>query len=379
MPESRLKILHTGLSLEPGGMENGLVNVAGLLDPAAFDVHVCCLERRGSFADRLPNPANVTVLDKPQGFSWPTVLGLAKVIWRLEPDVIHSHNLGPLVYSVAATGLGMWRPILHGEHGQLINEQLTPPFLKRRRHYYRACRKVHTVSNSLRLHLIGLGFAPEKIISITNGVDTSRFTPVSREAARQKLNLPTAGPFIGIVGRFEKNKRHADLFEAFAKLVQRIPTAQMLVVGGGGPENDRIIALGKASPAAGQIHFTGFQSDPRPYYQAMDLLASPSFFEGLSNAVLEAMACGVPALCHNACGNTEVVTNDVDGFVADLTSVDRLALRLGNILADPSRLAEVSRKARAKVEKDFSITSMVRGYEKVYRELAGRSGMPNGQ
>lgn len=371
MSPPRLKILHTVQSLEPGGMENGVVNVARMLDPRQFEVHVCCLERRGAFADRLPNPDHVTILDKPLGFSWPTVFRLAKLIWRLRPHVIHSHNLGPLVYSALATGFGRWRPILHGEHGQLVNDQATPRLLQMRRRYYRACRQVHTVSHSLRQHLIEHDLPAGKIIALVNGVDTGRFTPAARGAARQQIGLPVAGPVIGIVGRIDQNKRHADLITAFERLGPQLPAAQLLVVGGTGPECERVKQLCQSSPAAARIHFAGFQSEPSPYYQAMDLLASPSFAEGLSNVVLEAMASGVPVLCHDACGNTEVIQHGVDGFVADLTSPDQLAAHLAAILGDEVRLAEVSRQARAKVERDFSMASMVRGYERVYREVAG--------
>src|SRR6188472_3490772 len=117
MARVRKKILHVVLSLEPGGMENGLVNVASRLCSEEFEVHVCCLERGGDFIQRLPNPAHVSVLKKPSGFSFRTVAALAKVISEVRPTLVHSHNLGPLIYSSLATGFGLSRPILQGEHG----------------------------------------------------------------------------------------------------------------------------------------------------------------------------------------------------------------------------------------------------------------------
>lgn len=77
MNPPRIKILHVVLSLEAGGMENGVVNLTHALDPAEFDVHVCCLDRAGEFATRLTRSDCVHVLDKPPGFSWCAAIVLA--------------------------------------------------------------------------------------------------------------------------------------------------------------------------------------------------------------------------------------------------------------------------------------------------------------
>ncbi|MFM8469193.1 MAG: glycosyltransferase family 4 protein [Limisphaerales bacterium] len=100
--------------------------------------------------------------------------------------------------------------------------------------------------------------------------------------------------------------------------------------------------------------------------------ATPSIFEGLSNAVLEAMACGVPCLAHTACGNAEVITSGSDGFLGALDSVDLLAAELHRVLANPAELSATGQRARARVMKDFSMDAMVRNYARIYREVAGR-------
>ncbi|MBI3878134.1 MAG: glycosyltransferase family 4 protein [Verrucomicrobia bacterium] len=370
--DERIRILHVVLSLEPGGMENGVVNVARMLNPEEFEVHVACLERRGVYADRLPNPANCVVLDKPPGFSWPTVRRLVSLISRVQPHVIHSHNLGALVYSIWSTAWGFWKPILQGEHGQLVGEQGRPQMLRRRARYYARCAKVHTVSHSLRQHLVDLGLPAKRIVALVNGVDMKRFAPGDCATARRQIGIPVEGPVVGIVGRFDKIKRHAHMIEAFALLVRQLPGAQLLIVGGGGPERENVERLVRESPVGKQIHLVGFQGEPCPYYQAMDVLASPSIAEGLSNVILEAMACAVPVLCHGACGNTEVISHGVDGLVSDLKEVEGLARELHAALAGPERLAAMGRAARTKIEAKFSIANMVRQYEALYREIAGR-------
>ncbi len=370
MPSEPVKILHVVFSLDPGGMENGLVNVAGALPPEKFQVHVCCLERAGAFAARLPDPRNVYVLNKRSGFSPRTVLDLARLIRRLKPHVIHTHNLGPLIYGSLATGLGRWKPILHGEHGSLQPDQLVPRRIRERRFFYRTCSCIHTVSHDLTKQLHEMGFQRSRMVTVINGVDTARFVPPSsRSEARKKIGLPDKALVIGIVGRFAALKRHEDLMEAFEVLAKKFTNAHLLVVGGGGPDEEKILARLNRSPAKDRVRITGFQSDPLPFYQAMDLLTAPSLHEGMSNAVLEAMACGVPALAHLVCGNSEMISSGVHGIVSDLSSIEKLRVELENALAEPEKLAGMGRKAREKVVAGFSLAGMAASYGKLYSEL----------
>lgn len=371
MTSRRLRILHVVFSLEPGGMENGIVNVARGLPADEFEVHVCCLERGGAFVERLPHPENVVVLGKPPGFSARAALGVARHAARIGAHLLHPHNLGPLTYAALGSGFGLWKPVLQGEHGVFQGDQGSPARLRQRQRLYRACRKVHTVSESLRRYLIEHGFPAEKITAIINGVDTQRFQPVDKAAVRTHLGLPAHGQFIGIVGRFDPNKKHLLLIEAFNRVAAQLPGARLVIVGDKGAEKDKIHAAAQASPARDRIHLAGFQANPTPWYQALDLLAAPSIFEGLSNAVLEAMACGVPCLAHHACGNAEVITSGADGFLAALDTTELLAAELHRVLAMPSELAAVGQRARARVDRDFSMAAMVRNYARIYREVAG--------
>lgn len=373
MANRPLKILHVVFFLEPGGMENGVVNITRALDPAEFEVHFCCLERPGAFVERLPHPENVHVLGKKPGFSVKTVLDLAKLIAKLKPHVIHSHNLGPLIYSGISSAFGTLCPVLQGEHSLLTPDECSPRRLRQRRILYRGCRKVHTVSKELRDQLLQLGFPPAKVEVIVNGVDTTRFIPADKQTARKQINLGQldAKAFvIGMVGRFGAFKRHSLLIDAFNEVAAERPDLHLLLVGDGGPESARVRDQGQKSPVSNRIHFAGFQQDVRPYYQAMDLLVVPSVNEGLSNAILEGMACSLPVLANQVCGNAEVIHHKQDGLVADLDTAKKLAEELKNVLAVPSDLAKMGQMARENVVSRFSIKRMVEQYETLYRNVA---------
>ncbi len=366
-----IRILHVVFSLDPGGMENGLSNLAQRLPVDEFDIHVCCLEREGAFARRFPSPSQIYTLNKAEGFSLHSLVGLARLIARIQPHIVHSHNLGTLIYASLATGGGRWKSILHGEHGQLTGEHCEPRRLRQRHNYFRRCQRLHTVSQSLTDHFAEFGFDRSRFDVIVNGVDVDRFKPGDKQQAKAEWGIPPDAPTIGILGRFGPFKRHDLLLDAFDDLARKLPQARLLIVGGGGPEEDKIQRKARAGLVTDRIHFTGFQEDPRRCYHAMDLLVIPSINEGLSNALLESMASGVPALCNKeACGSDEVIEHGVDGFVADISDRASLAANLVSSLSSPARLIDMGRAARKSVERKFSIDKMVQDYQRIYREIA---------
>ena len=366
--EPPIKVLHVLDSLAPGGLENGVVNVASRLQGRGFDLHAACLRFRGDFAERMPRPEQVVVLGKTGGFSPRAVLALRRHIRATGAEVIHSHNLGTLIYAVLATLGGRTHPIVHGEHGQLQPQDLTPKRLAQRRWFFQCCRRIHVVSGSMREHLHDLGLDPQARVLVTpNGVDSDRFQPApDRDRAKEAIGLAAGDVVVGIVGRLVALKRHEMLFDAFAALAAALPRLRLLVVGDGGADRERLIQAMRAHPQAGRILWAGHQNRLAPYYQAMDLLAAPSEIEGLSNAVLEAMACGVPVLAHAACGNAEVIRDGDNGYLAQIDDAGTLAGCLQRVLGDPAALAAAGAAARASVLARYSMEAMVDGYRQMY-------------
>jgi glycosyltransferase involved in cell wall biosynthesis len=370
MMSNRLRVLHVQHSLAPGGMENGVVNVACALPSDEFEIHVCCLECSGDFAARLPKPENVTELHKGDGFSLRTIWELLCLIRKLRPDVIHTHNLGALIYGVPATLFGRLCPILHGEHGVPDEGVDAVRRKKQRRWLYSVAKKVHTVSYSLRDYFLESGFSNKKIIALINGVDTERFCQGNLGESRKKLGIAEDVPVVVIVGRLIASKGHKVLFKAFEKLITEFPDAILLVVGDGGDAQESIREAARCCSVSDHIRLEGYQSDTVRYYQAADLLVAPSTIEGLSNVVLEAMACGLPSLLHDACGNREVIESNVDGVIADLSKPDDLARELIQLFRAPQKMRELGDRARQTVVQRFSMRRMAMAYADAYREVA---------
>lgn len=364
-------ILHVVFSLEPGGMENGLVNVARRLDPREFAVHVCCLERAGEFMRRLPPAIGITVLAKTAGFSPPTVLKLRGLLNQLQPAVIHTHNLGPLFYAALANALGRPQiPLLHGEHGMLTPGERSGWRYWLRRALYQRCTAVHAVSHTLQEYYQARGFHHPRMTTILNGVDSEHFTPGDRQTARQTVGLPPGATVLGMMGSFQRRKRHQEVIAAFQSLAGEFPHVHLLLVGARGPESAAVSEQARHGPHADRIHLIPYQEDPRPFYQAMDLLLVASENEGLSNAALEAMACGVPVLAGQVCGNTEIISPGLNGWLEPLDTAQTIARALRHCLTPPDKLTAAGKAARAIVVQRFSVNDMANLYARLYRELA---------
>ncbi len=370
----RLRIAHVVDSLGSGGMENGICNVANALAGSGFDIHVCCLRERGAFAERMPEPSQVRSIDKGPGFALRHGASLRRLLAAMQPDLVHTHNLGPLIYTALASRFGRRWPILHGEHAALTEAERGLKKMVLRKGLYRCCRRVHTVSRSLTDELLALGFRRPAVETVENGVDCDRFRPAAGEDDGPGLPGLEGLRIIGNVGRFGAFKRQEMLVEAFDLLAAEAPGIGLLLVGDGGPRAEAVRRRVAQSPFAERIHVAGFQQDTSPFYRRMEILAVPSTTEGMSNAILEAMASGVPVLTHDSCGGEEILGGTGAGLVRPLGDAETLAGALREMLEAPETLASMGASGRGLAVEKYSLAAMARRYGALYREIAGRGG-----
>ena len=359
-----------------GGMENGVANVSRNLPPRHFDLHVCCLRSSGVFSKRLKNPDQVYSLNKPPGLSIKCIIKLRSHILRIRPDIIHTHNLGPLIYTSIASFFARKQTIIHGEHAELTDCDLTVRRNFARRLFYPRCYAVHTVSNQLSRQLIELGFTTTNIQTIRNGVDQEKFAPTHNKVnAKEKLALPFLPDdsfVIGAVGRFGLHKRHSILVSAFDQLADHHDEVILVIAGDGGPEKTSTLKKISESKHKDRIHWLGFQEDIVAFYQGIDLLVAPSANEGMSNAVLEAMACAIPVLANKACGNAEILSGSGGGIVASMRNDSELTSILSRLVKSRKSLEAQGAAACQAVAAQFSIQRMAADYSEVYQRASGR-------
>jgi teichuronic acid biosynthesis glycosyltransferase TuaC len=224
----------------------------------------------------------------------------------------------------------------------------------RRRHLTRALSRadrIFAVADSLKQLAVSLGIPPGKIRVVGNGVDVERFSPVSREAAREALGIARDALVLISVGGLTERKGFHRVIDCLPDLVHRFPGLQYLIVGAAGPEGDwgerlrrQVMELG----LEGTVRFLGFVPPEclRGPLSAADVFVLATRNEGWANVFLEAMACGLPVVTTDVGGNREVVCKDSLGSVIPFGDKPALCEAISGGLARRWDREDIMRYAR---------------------------------
>lgn len=250
--------------------------------------------------------------------------------------------------------------------------------------FYNCFDGIVTNSDEISGQLRGLGVITP-IVVISNGVDLGRYRackhPAERLRARRALGLSSSGPVLLSVGAICPRKGTDLLIEAWTRLLQHHPDAELLLVG---PRHDlnnpnlrdfhaKIEKLISNAEHPKRVHLLGVQNDMNGIYAAADLVILPSSREGMPNAVLEAMACERPVLLTPFLGQTPAIGRPGVEFEQSGRSPDALSAAIGRLLNDPARRANLVRSGRAWVEQTLDVEQSLDQFAEFYRQAADRT------
>jgi sugar transferase (PEP-CTERM/EpsH1 system associated) len=372
-------VMHLVESLEVGGMENGVVNLANLIDKERFKLSVCCLSHPGSLSQKL-DPAEVAVfsLNWKGGVSPALFFQLARHFRDAEVQVVHTHGWLTLLYGSVAALLARVPVLINGEHGTFHLDNF------RRRATYRALSfLVHryvAVSFSLEQKLRRIiAHGRERILCIPNGVDVQRFSPRSEAevaALRSSLGLPAGALVIGSVGRLEPVKNYQMLLRVFARLSLEEATLQCVLVGDGSLR-EALAGLARELGVADRVHFTGKVDQPHQAMHLLDLFVSSSLSEGMSNTILEAMACGMPVVATEVGDSGHLVREGETGFLVPSEDAPGLEHAIKKVLSNAVLRREMGTRARASAVESYGISRMIDRYQELYfKSISEKVGLP---
>ena len=369
-------ICHIIYQLDYGGLENGLVNLINAMPPQRYRHAILCLTHATRFRDRL-HRSDVSILEahKRDGKDPGCYLRVGRMIRRLRPDIVHTRNLTAVDMVVPARLAGVTR-IVHSEHGldAIELDGANRKYNLLRRLVRPLISRQIAVSADLERWLSSvIGVADARLSRVYNGVNTVRFKPGARTRARLPAGFtPVDGIVIGAVGRLEPIKDQVTLARAFVKLLERAPALReqlRLVIIGEGRLRGPVEAVLRTAHALELAWLPGFRDDMPDLYHDIDLFALPSRREGISNTLLEAMACGLPVVATGVGGTPEIVPDGQVGRLVPAADADGLAEAIHAYVADPELRARHGTAARKWVEERFSMEAMVRGYLAVYDAL----------
>ncbi len=362
-----LRILHTESSLGWGGQEIRVLTEARGVARRGHEVLLAAPRESRIHAEALG--FGIIALPLPigrKGLLGPYALRRL-LAWR-RFDVVNTHSsTDSWNAALACATLRAPPPIVRTRHISAA----APRNAATRWLYTRAASRIVTTGEKLRAQVIEeTGARPGNVVSIPTGIDLERFRPADRARARAALGLVPEGPIVGIVATLRSWKGHRHLLAAFAGLAR---ADARLVIVGDGPQRAALEALAVDLALGERVRFAGNQADVAPWMQALDVFCLPSYAnEGVPQALMQAMACGLPVVTTPVGSIEEIVTNGVTGVLVPPEDPVRLRAALAALLDDPARREALGRAARAAALERFGEDRMVDRMLAVFREVARR-------
>ncbi len=320
------------------------------------------------------------------------LIGLLRVVREFDPDIVNAGTPKAGLLGMLAARLCRVPQRVYALLGLRLETTTGAKrlVLKQAERTAVACaRTVVCVSESLRRRAAELGlFDASKTMVLgpgsLSGVDVERYQPRAREfpeavQLRRQLALAEGAPVVGFVGRLTRDKGVGDLLLALEQVVwPRFPDARALLIGDFEVGDPVPTAVRDRLRADRRVVLPGFSSDTAPCYSVMDVLAFPSYREGLPNAPLEAAASGVPVAGYAATGTVDAVADGVSGTLVPVGDALALGEAICSYLGDEGLQRQHGEAGRERAVREFRHEIVWAAWERLYRELLGAARVKPG-
>jgi polysaccharide deacetylase family protein (PEP-CTERM system associated) len=376
-PRRRVVFIIDRIGTGQAGTENQLLKIIEGLDPDRFELHLVCLADHPWFSAHRGSLNCHSYIFEVNRFKRPTTyvnfLRLVEMLRSLRADVVHTFfPVGNIVGVLAARMAGV-RHVISSRRD--YGEWMRQDYLLATRFANRHVERI--LVNSPRVKELTRRvekFDPGRIDVILNGIDITRFSQLPRdESLKHELNIDPQKKIVGIVANFRPMKRHETFVHAVREILAIRDDVEFLLLGQSMSLDNvqpKIESLAEKLGVRQRMHFLGSRRDVLRFLSIMDVGVNCSEGEGLSNAIIEYMAVGLPCVVSDSGGNPDLVTNGIHGAVFPLGDAKALASEIMQLLDDSRRREKYARAARRRVEEDLSLPVMIRNFENYYDMLA---------
>jgi len=362
------RILFVVHSLNMGGLERMVVELANALDPNGYIPFICCIATAGALAAEFNRPENLFVIGNVGRVNVQSCTSVYQLIKRHRIDVVHSHNMAGLLYGFAGAKLRRI-PLVHTNHGFAPPDSDSRTLTLVERWMSARVDRYVCVSETLK-RTVTARWRPrdDSVTVIYNGVR------IPHDPGRPGAPRPGEA-IIGSVGRLNSIKNYPLLLRSFSEIVRTFPLSRLEFIGDG-PEYGPLVALRDKLSLGDKVVFRGSTRNVRDHLDAIDIFVLPSLSEGLSMSILEALSLRKVCVVSNVGGNTEIIRDGVNGFLFESNDEQALTETLSHVIGkiDTPALDQVRANALETIRGRFSLDSMVSAYCTLYDEVArGRS------
>lgn len=369
------------LEATAGGARTHVLQLLRGLNPKRFRVTlVASAERDPRFRDEINQlrASGVEVIEVPMvrriaPFHDTTALAeLCSVLRSIRCDVVHTHASKAGVLGRVAARLCGVRTVIHTPHTFYF--QAKEGLVRR---WYRAIERLllrftdRTVvlgESQRRLVRREFGLSRSRTALIENGVDSAFFSPRGlRSSMREQFGIPLDAPTVGTISRCVPQKGCDVMVRAMAKVTEHVPECYCLFVGEG-PLRQETMDLAQRLGIAERFIWRDFSEDPREVYEAVDVFALASRYEGMPYVLLEAMVMGLPVVATAVTGNVDVVVDGETGFLVAPDRPDAFAQALLKLLRDAEKARAMGAAGRARVARRFTMSRFIRSMAALYSQ-----------
>lgn len=351
-------------SFDIGGTERQMVELVRRLDARHFRVHVACFHKRGSLLSKMPSDIAIEVFPL-RGFGRPAaareLFRFARWCRRIGARLVHTCDLYANVFGLAGAAAARV-PVRIGSRREVVTGDKSRAQLTAQALAYRTAHTIVANSRAAREQLTKEGIAPTRIELIPNGIDFTSFAPPRDRHIIRKIVM---------VANLRAEKGHDVLIDAAPAILAREPEAEFFI-GGDGPLRDALVRRAEAKGVADRFHFLGQCNDVPALLATSDLFVLPSRSEAFPNAVIEAMAAGLPVVATNVGGIPELITPGTTGLLVPPGDAVALATSVLDLMDRPGFASSLGQAARARIEQEFSFDRMVASFESLYESRIER-------
>lgn len=369
-----MKILHILPSLGIGGTEKTLLELCRGLNARGFDNRVVALKSGGETAEKLRAAGvPVTVLGSPDGFI-PGVLALPSLYSKLKktiraesPDVVHTWLTRANVLGRCAAKAAGVRKIVSSLR---VMEREKGYHLQAERWTQGPAQAITVNSTALRDFAVkDIGLPAEKVRLIFNGIDTAPKTPDAKKLEDFRKSWTQPGKItVGAVGRLHRQKG-MDLLLTAAKLILEKDAGVRFLIAGDGPERENLKAQAAHLGIQNSVAFCGWVKDSAKFYSVLDVFVLPSRWEGMPNAVMEAMVYEKPVIAAEVSGVPDLIQNEKEGLTVKPEDATALARALFKVIENEPLRKSLALAGKQKITNEFDHEKTFSAYETLYRSL----------